>query len=139
MCVVVLLYSWRAAYLRVSITNPGSAGLQGMTDTVRKLEHQPKSDGQLLCMMANFYTALPLTVIAAEVQKFSPKEKEVLSTVIDKLQKHKDSTGVPASRKWSVSRAVKSCGCHRDNWFVPAVVDGYQADERRQDNMPSVV
>lgn len=48
MCVVVLLYSWRAAYLRVSITNPGSTGLQEMTDTVRKLEHQPKSDGHLL-------------------------------------------------------------------------------------------
>lgn len=50
-----------------------------------------------LNMMASFYTAPPLTAIAAEVQKFSPKEKKVLSVAMDKLQKHKDSTGVPAS------------------------------------------
>ena len=36
------------AYLGVHITDPGSAGLQGMTATVRKLEHQLQPDGNVL-------------------------------------------------------------------------------------------
>lgn len=96
---------------QATITAPGSAGLQGMTVTVKKLEHQLQHDGNTLLpkhedgqiLHCTVTTALAaLAAAAGEGQSQSPlltatapqvQEKEVHSAAFHHLQKHKNSMG----------------------------------------------
>lgn len=148
------------AYLRVSVTDPSSTGLQGMTATIRKLEHQLQPDGNILlpeyedgqlllrCTVGRCTAATGCChwwwAVSKALSWLTSLQKSSSSSPKKRRCKAQPSFICTSTKvAWGAYKlkvvCVKSCGCHRDNWFVPAVVDGYQADERRQDNMPSVV